>query len=60
MSIQKYIHYQPVLLESGAILPQVEIAYHTYGELNAAGDNVIWVCHIFGAGIHNMALIVLG
>ena len=49
MSLQKYIHNQPFSLESGAILPKVEIAYHTYGELNAAGDNVIWVCHALTA-----------
>ncbi|MBI1288728.1 MAG: homoserine O-acetyltransferase [Flavobacteriales bacterium] len=47
--VQKYIHNQPFPLECGAILPQVEIAYHTYGELNAAGDNVIWVCHALTA-----------
>jgi len=45
MRFQKYIHNQPFPLESGAILPKVEIAYHTYGSLNAAGDNGIWVCH---------------
>ena len=47
--VQKYIHNQPLQLESGAVLPRVEIAYHTYGELNAAGDNVIWVCHALTA-----------
>ncbi|MCF8278498.1 MAG: homoserine O-acetyltransferase [Flavobacteriales bacterium] len=47
--VQKYIHNQPFPLESGAILPRVEIAYHTYGKLNAAGDNVIWVCHALTA-----------
>lgn len=48
-SLQRYIHNQPFPLECGAILPQVEIAYHTFGELNAAGDNVIWVCHALTA-----------
>ncbi|MBP9151850.1 MAG: homoserine O-acetyltransferase [Flavobacteriales bacterium] len=49
MSVQKYIHNQPFLLENGAILPKVEIAYYTYGELNTAGDNAIWVCHALTA-----------
>ena len=36
-------------LESGAVLPGLDIAYHQYGELNAARDNVIWVCHALTA-----------
>lgn len=36
---------QPFALESGAVLPGVEIAYRTWGRLNAAGDNAIVVCH---------------
>jgi homoserine O-acetyltransferase len=49
MEIQKYIHNQPFQLECGEVLPQVEIAYHTFGKLNDAGDNVIWVCHALTA-----------
>lgn len=43
MKILKY--NAPFELENGAILPEIQIAYHTYGTMNAAGDNVIWVCH---------------
>lgn len=32
-------------LECGSILPELDIAYHTYGRLNTAKDNVLWVCH---------------
>lgn len=35
----------PFILENGAVLPHLDIAYHTYGTLNAAKDNVVWVCH---------------
>ena len=31
------------------MLPSVDIAYDTFGELNSAKDNVIWVCHALTA-----------
>ena len=36
-------------LENGKKLSELQIAYHTYGSLNAAKDNVIWVCHALTA-----------
>jgi homoserine O-acetyltransferase/O-succinyltransferase len=36
-------------LENDAILPELEIAYHTFGKLNADKNNVIWVCHALTA-----------
>lgn len=44
-----YRHPQPFTLESGDTLPQLDIAYNTYGKLNAAADNVVWVCHALTA-----------
>lgn len=47
------IHYfdydRPFELETGHTLPTLRIAYHTYGELNAERDNVVWVCHALTA-----------
>lgn len=40
---------RPLELETGHTLPRLRIAYHTYGELNAARDNVVWVCHALTA-----------
>ncbi|MCX6333030.1 MAG: homoserine O-acetyltransferase [Bacteroidia bacterium] len=40
---------QPFKTETGAVLPSVEIAFNTWGKLNAAGDNVIWICHALTA-----------
>ena len=40
---------EPFLLESGRALPGLTIAYHTYGKLSEAKDNVVWVCHALTA-----------
>lgn len=44
-----YKHRQPFALELGGTLPELTIAYHTYGRLNARRDNVVWVCHALTA-----------
>ena len=44
-----YRHNAPFKLESSVVLPSLEIAYDTFGELNEAKDNVIWVCHALTA-----------
>jgi homoserine O-acetyltransferase len=35
----------PLLLEGGATLAPVEVAFETYGELNAQRDNAVFICH---------------
>ena len=42
-------HEQPITLECGITLPKVDIAYTTFGELNADKSNVVWICHAFSA-----------
>ncbi len=39
-------------LESGGALPDVTVAFETYGKLNAAGDNAILVCHAISGDSH--------
>jgi len=47
----QFLHSQaPFVLESGFSFDHgITIAYHTYGELNADRNNVIWVCHALTA-----------
>lgn len=46
----KYVRFdRPFELECGGSLPEVTIAYHTYGTLSPEKDNVIWVCHALTA-----------
>lgn len=49
MSAKNYLYPYPFKLENGGQLPNLEIAYHTYGKLNAQKNNVIWVCHALTA-----------
>jgi homoserine O-acetyltransferase len=47
--LKKFKSNTPFVLESGRQLPGIEIAYHTFGKLNAAADNVVWICHALTA-----------
>ncbi len=49
MSTSIYKHPKTFKLESGKRIKNLEIAYHTYGKLNAQQDNVVWVCHALTA-----------
>lgn len=43
---------EPFLLESGAALSPVTLAYETYGALNATHTNAILICHALSGSAH--------
>lgn len=47
--IKYYHHDKPFALELGGVIQHLTIAYHTYGTLNDARDNAVWVCHALTA-----------
>jgi homoserine O-acetyltransferase len=47
MSVQFYRHKGQFVLEGGEVLPELVVAYHTFGDRR--DDNVIWVCHALTA-----------
>jgi homoserine O-acetyltransferase/O-succinyltransferase len=40
---------RPFTTENGSVLPGIEIAYHTWGNLDESRENVIWICHALTA-----------
>ncbi len=49
MQTKTFKYKQPFLLACGEELPEIEITYSTFGKINEAGDNIIWVCHALTA-----------
>ncbi|MGM9872832.1 MAG: homoserine O-acetyltransferase [Muribaculaceae bacterium] len=49
MNYKTYRFDKPFVTEQGGVIEDLTIAYHTWGRLNAAGDNVVWVCHALTA-----------
>lgn len=45
---------EPLTLKSGAVLPEFELVYETYGKLNADKSNAVLVCHAL-SGNHHVA-----
>jgi homoserine O-acetyltransferase len=52
VSAQKAHFDAPIKLRGGATLPAYELAYETYGELNADRSNAVLVCHALNASHH--------
>ncbi len=46
---QTFQHFQEFSLESGETLPEIQIAYDTYGAMNEDKSNVVWICHALTA-----------
>jgi len=49
MSAKVYKYKSRFTLESGKSLPELEIAYHTYGNFVSGKSKVVWVCHALTA-----------
>jgi len=45
---------EPLTLRSGAVLPQFDLVYETYGTLNADKSNAVMICHAL-SGNHHVA-----
>ncbi|WP_354002615.1 homoserine O-acetyltransferase MetX [Ruania halotolerans] len=49
---RQFVDLGPLHLEAGGRLPHVRMAYETWGELNATGDNAILVLHALTGDAH--------
>ena len=49
---QKVIFQDPIQLECGRKLDQIEVVYEAYGELNEKKDNAILICHALSGNHH--------
>ena len=53
IAIPKFAHFEaPLSLASGAVLVHYDLAYETYGTLNADKSNAVLICHALNASHH--------
>jgi homoserine O-acetyltransferase/O-succinyltransferase len=50
--VVRFPETQPLVLDSGAVIAPLQIAYQTYGTLNAARSNAVLVCHALTGDQH--------
>lgn len=46
---EQFLYAHSFELEQGAVLPELEIAYNTYGSRNSDDSNIVWICHALTA-----------
>jgi homoserine O-acetyltransferase len=51
-TITLFDEHEPLVLASGATLAPVEVAFETYGTLNAERTNAVYVCHALTGDAH--------
>jgi len=49
MALHVYKTDKSFQLEQGGLLKELEITYHTWGQLNERADNAVWICHALTA-----------
>ncbi|MDP3037076.1 MAG: homoserine O-acetyltransferase, partial [Rhodocyclaceae bacterium] len=54
VTARRFVCAEPITLAAGVTLPGWELAYETYGTLNAARSNAVLVCHAL-SGHHHVA-----
>src|ERR1700686_1287987 len=52
----KTVQFPSIALDCGVTLAPVDVAYETYGELNAAKSNAILILHAFSGDAHAAGL----
>jgi len=51
-TVKEHTFSRPFVTEGGATIPEVTVAYQTWGQLNEAHDNAVLVCHALTGNTH--------